>query len=270
MADVYNVIRGDGVFFEGMTKEQIISAIAEATGNTVEDIDSAFITKLKEINKGNAIKLWLGTNAEYNAITTKEDDVLYFITDDTFVSDTSESLDNLDEKINSNYNNVTLLLSSMNNEIDTFEENINSQIEDIMDMLGLPVKNYNFKFNQNNSAGGYSTTFNIDDNDFQIGVSTVINISVIINGHNRSSGIGGSDRYVLENVTSKIVLNGSFNIVSIETVAINKGSISGNTTGSGTNKTISFTPSYISEVITGDMSMESANLVLTMRVVRLS
>lgn len=269
MADTYNVIRGDGVFFEGMTKEQIISAIAEATGNTVEDIDSAFITKIKEINKGNAIKLWLGTNAEYNAIATKEDDVLYFITDDTFVSDTSENLANLDEKINSNYNNVGLLLSSMSNEIDTFEENINSQIEDIMDMLGLPVRNYNFKFNQNN-AGSYSTTFNINDDDFQIGVSTVVNISVIINGHNDSSGIGGNPDYVLENVASKIVLNGSFNVVSIETVAINKGTVSGNTTGSGTNKTISFTPSYINQSISGNISMESANLVLTMRVVRLS
>ena len=124
MADVYNVIRGDGVFFEGMTKEQIISAIAEATGKTVEDIDSAFITKLKEINKGNALRLWMGTNAEYNKIEPKEDDVLYYVTDDTFVEDVDNALDGIDGRINANYQEILNLNESVNNQLDLINENL--------------------------------------------------------------------------------------------------------------------------------------------------
>lgn len=126
MADVYNVIRGDGVFFEGMTKEQIISAIAEATGKTVEDIDSAFITKLKEINKGNALRLWMGTNAEYNKIEPKEDDVLYYVTDDTFVEDISSAIVDMQNKIDANYDSLTedfnALESGLENKINDLDK----------------------------------------------------------------------------------------------------------------------------------------------------
>ena len=65
-----------------MSKEQIIAAIAEATGNIVTDIDGAFITMLKEQNAGKSIKLWVGTQAEYNAIVAnnkRDADTLYCI-----------------------------------------------------------------------------------------------------------------------------------------------------------------------------------------------
>lgn len=71
--------------FEGMTKEQIISAIAEATGKTVTDVDEAFITKIKDQNSGNSIKFWVGSQAEYNEIVANdaiELDTFYF-TDDS-------------------------------------------------------------------------------------------------------------------------------------------------------------------------------------------
>lgn len=120
MADIYNVVRGDGVFFEGMTKEQIISAIAEATGNTVQDIDSAFITKIKEINKGNTIRFWFGTSAEYNALGSNlEEDVLYICTDDTFVTDTGIEIQNIKDKIDAN---TITLQSWMNEQNEKFED----------------------------------------------------------------------------------------------------------------------------------------------------
>lgn len=128
MADIYNVVRGDGVFFEGMTKEQIYELIAEMTGETVQDIDQAFITKLKEINKGNAIRLWIGTSAEYNALTTREDDVLYICTDDTFVSDTNLEIQKLWDKIQNNYDAVTETLEEQNTNIEQFEENVTQQL----------------------------------------------------------------------------------------------------------------------------------------------
>lgn len=142
MADIYNVIRGDGVFFEGMTKEQIISAIAEATGKTVEDIDSAFITKLKEINKGNALRLWMGTNAEYNKIEPKEDDVLYYVTDDTFVEDVDNALDGIDGRINANYQEIVNLNESINNQLDLINENLTI----INDKLSIDPQRFTFQF----------------------------------------------------------------------------------------------------------------------------
>ena len=136
MADVYNVIRGDGVFFEGMTKEQIISAIAEATGKTVDDIDSAFITKLKEINKGNALRLWMGTNAEYNKIEPKEDDVLYYVTDDTFVEDISSSIVDMQNKIDANYDSLTEDFNTLENLVMNTMNNFENEIKSIKDVVG--------------------------------------------------------------------------------------------------------------------------------------
>lgn len=119
MADIYNVIRGDGVFFEGMTKEQIFELIAEMTGETVQDIDQAFITKLKEINKGNSIRLWLGTTAEYNGLSVKEDNVLYICTDDTFVPDTNLTLEQMMNKIDANTSAMNAKLEEQDEKIAT-------------------------------------------------------------------------------------------------------------------------------------------------------
>lgn len=81
----YYVLCEDNCRFEAMTKEQIIAAIAEATGETPTHIDDAFITKLKEKNKGAAIKMWVGTREEYNAIEIKESNVFYFVKDDGII-----------------------------------------------------------------------------------------------------------------------------------------------------------------------------------------
>lgn len=68
--------------FEGMTKEQIVTAIAEATGSAPSDVDSAFITKIKEMNQNKAIKFWFGTTAQFAALSEKAEDTLYILTDD--------------------------------------------------------------------------------------------------------------------------------------------------------------------------------------------
>lgn len=84
---VYYCLCGDNCKFETMTKEQIITAIAEATGKTPTNIDSAFITKVKEQNKGTALYFWIGTTAEYNALETKDEFCYYIKTDDTTLDD---------------------------------------------------------------------------------------------------------------------------------------------------------------------------------------
>lgn len=64
----YFVLCIDNCKFEGMTKEQIYAAIADATGNVPTGIDDAFITKIVEQNKKTAMRLWIGKEAEYNEI----------------------------------------------------------------------------------------------------------------------------------------------------------------------------------------------------------
>lgn len=80
----YYVFCEDRCLFEALTKEQTIAAIAEATGVVPEsiDIDAAFITKIKEQNGNEAVKIWIGTEAQFNALETKADDTLYIYTTD--------------------------------------------------------------------------------------------------------------------------------------------------------------------------------------------
>lgn len=88
----YYLFCEDNCKFEGMTKEQILAAIAEATGNTVNDVDGAFITMVKELNKGEPIMLWFGSTAEFNAIPEKIENCLYITDDDTTFEDIDRQL----------------------------------------------------------------------------------------------------------------------------------------------------------------------------------
>ena len=70
--------------FEGMTKEQILTAIAQAveTG-TIGDLDTGFITTIKTIN-GTPLKFFVGEQAAYDALTEEEKNNLFaIITNDT-------------------------------------------------------------------------------------------------------------------------------------------------------------------------------------------
>ena len=89
MADerAYYVFSADNCRFDGMTKEQILAAITQAveTG-TIQNVDTGFVTKIKEQNSGSAVTLWVGTQAQYNALGTKEPNCLYIVTDDDTIS----------------------------------------------------------------------------------------------------------------------------------------------------------------------------------------
>lgn len=64
----YYVLCDDNCRFPSMTYEQIIEAIAEATGNVPEHVEDAFITKVKESNHSGNLTFWKGTQAEFNAL----------------------------------------------------------------------------------------------------------------------------------------------------------------------------------------------------------
>ena len=85
---------------EGMTKEQILAAIAEAisTGQVTGDY-SAFIEKIKEQNKGAGIKMWVGTQAELLALPEIDADTIYYVSDLSTLADIDNALAELKEQL---------------------------------------------------------------------------------------------------------------------------------------------------------------------------
>ena len=85
---------------ETLTKEQILDAIAQAQlGGSVLDYDSAFVSQLKEINHGYALKFWIGTQAEYNALQSHEVNVIYIISDDNSKEEILAAIDTLSHSL---------------------------------------------------------------------------------------------------------------------------------------------------------------------------
>ena len=69
MAKFY-VLCDDDCRYEGMTKEEILAAIEQALEQGyVSDPDGAVFSKIKELRAGDAVQIWLGTEAEFNAIS---------------------------------------------------------------------------------------------------------------------------------------------------------------------------------------------------------
>lgn len=69
--------------YPAMTKEQILAAITQAVENgEVRDVDTGFVTKIKEKNAGVDLTFWVGTTAQYNALAKKEENCMYILTDD--------------------------------------------------------------------------------------------------------------------------------------------------------------------------------------------
>lgn len=102
MADerTYFVLCADNCRFEGMTKEQILSAITQAVElGEIRDVDTGFVTKIKEKNGGMQVTLWVGTQAQYNAIEVPDVNCLYIITDDRTVQEMQDAIVSLQEKI---------------------------------------------------------------------------------------------------------------------------------------------------------------------------
>ena len=101
MADKkYFCLCGSNCRYETMTKEQILAAITQAmsTGE-VKDINTGFVTTIKEQNKGVALSFWVGTNAQYNALETIDTNCFYIITDDRSIADVHSLYDELSKTV---------------------------------------------------------------------------------------------------------------------------------------------------------------------------
>lgn len=80
----YYVISDDNCKFESLTKEEILAAIVQAIeSGEISDVDTGFVTTVKETNHNADLKFWYGTQTEYNALQTLDPDMYYIIKDDT-------------------------------------------------------------------------------------------------------------------------------------------------------------------------------------------
>ncbi len=96
----YYVLCQNNCKFESMTKEQILAAIEQAVSTgEITDVDTGFVTKLKELNANAALSFWIGTSAQYNALTEKAENCFYIITDDTREEDLQALVVEQGEKI---------------------------------------------------------------------------------------------------------------------------------------------------------------------------
>lgn len=129
---IYYVIGEDNCRFPSLTREQIYEAIAGATGNVPQNVDDAFITRLKEQNSQKPLKIWIGTQAEFNALDEKDLDTLYYYDDNDY--------EELLAKITNILNGTTPVETAENSVNVT--TSINGQaLTDIFESNGKKVKN---------------------------------------------------------------------------------------------------------------------------------
>lgn len=103
----YYVIGEGNNFYEGMTKEQILAAITQAIEtHTITDVDTGFVTTIKEKNKNSPLALWVGTEAEYNAIQEKDQNTLYIKTDDSTLEAIGEQFAEYNQRLGALYDAI--------------------------------------------------------------------------------------------------------------------------------------------------------------------
>lgn len=114
----YYVICDDNCRFESMTKEQILTAIAQAVSTgEIQNVDTGFVTTLKEQNASVGLKFWVGSQAEYNALDPKPSNTFCIITDDTTSEDIDTAIQNMQDEIGgmqaqvSTLNNYVMMLA---------------------------------------------------------------------------------------------------------------------------------------------------------------
>ena len=184
----YYVFREDNCKFESMTKEQIITAIANATGVSPEavDVDDAFISKIQEMNQNNNLKWWVGTEAEYNAIEDLDAETLYIITDaadDTgaVITALKEQLDDLQERINEtvkpSIQNAVVITDSYGDEELTGTTSLTNLIARLQ-QHGVEISQYAVKpgagFNASTGQYSFGTALGSMDNDDKVTEVVVI------------------------------------------------------------------------------------------------
>jgi len=94
--------------YETMTKEQILAAIAQAVSTgKITDVDTGFVTTIKEKNAGAALSFWLGTTNQYKKLTAAEKKNCFcIISDDTSIADVQAMYDVINKNVAENRDKI--------------------------------------------------------------------------------------------------------------------------------------------------------------------
>jgi len=141
----YYVLDANKNLKEGLDKEGIYAMLEQAIENgDLEhvDEDSAFVSKLKEVNSGANFKVWIGTTAEYNAIQTKTENTLYLLTDDNLdqqLTTMEQDMATLQENVDSLSEGLTTATNTLNqritSETNTLDQKITTEINRVNNIL---------------------------------------------------------------------------------------------------------------------------------------
>lgn len=160
--------------YESLTKEQILAAITEAIEtHQITDVDTGFVTTIKEQNRQTPLKFWIGTTAEYNAIANPPTDTFYILSDDKELEDIQATVDE-----------VQAIVSNMADDVDDIEEDLETAEGNITTLqetvAEITTKNGQVLNTQNIVSGGVSIdlagTYTID----QFSVVTVVASGVTV------------------------------------------------------------------------------------------
>lgn len=96
------VICNNNCKYEGMTKEQILTAITQAVNEGhIGNVDTGFVSTVKTIN-GAPLRFFVGTQAEYDALTTEQKLNLFaIITNDTTKEGINKAIEELKADVES-------------------------------------------------------------------------------------------------------------------------------------------------------------------------
>lgn len=133
-------ICGTNCRYETLTKEQILTAIANAVeSGDIGDIDAGFITTIKEQNGGEGLRFWVGTMAAYNALTEIDADMLYIITDDTTLADIEQAYEEIKTALDNIENGTSTVPKAKEAQIAKYasEDTSKGTIEERLTNLGF-------------------------------------------------------------------------------------------------------------------------------------
>lgn len=137
------VFCGNNCKYEGMTKEQILSAITQAVEDgEITNVDKGFITTVLTVNNV-SIKFFYGEQSGYDALTDEQKQNLYpIITNDTFKADVNEAIEELHQAIN---DTATAAMAAMPLIEEVGLSLTGVSIDDIKGEYsgGIPVANFN-------------------------------------------------------------------------------------------------------------------------------
>lgn len=167
--------------FEGMTKEQIYTAIIQAVNEgTISDIDVGFIQTIKTIN-GTPLKFFVGTQYEYDILSAADKENLFaIITNDATRESILAAVESLQENVESLHARVdgmekgTVTVKNATNASKATHDNNGNVIAETYGNFDGAWRSGGMAYPQLSGAGTYQFIVKVDYNSIVFESSAVI------------------------------------------------------------------------------------------------